>query len=63
MYFSIKQVLTLHANCLHGRQFACNVKACLMRTLKGNAIEVVSISWSKVLNEPFILMQEFSKSV
>ena len=30
--------------------------------LKGNAIQVVSISWSKVLNKPFILMQEFSKS-
>ena len=30
--------------------------------LKGNAIQVVSISWSKMLNKPFILMQEFSKS-
>ena len=30
--------------------------------LKGNAILVVSISWSKVLNKPFIMMQEFTKS-
>ena len=29
--------------------------------LKGNAIKVISISWNKVLNKPFILMQEFSK--
>ena len=29
--------------------------------IKGNAIYVVSISWSKRLNKPFILMREFSK--
>ena len=32
--FSRKQVLTLHANCLHRRQFACNVKTCFLGKIK-----------------------------
>ena len=36
--------------------------AVVTAALKGNAIYIVSISWSKVLNKPFILVQEFSKS-
>ena len=31
-------------------------------SLKGNAIKFVSISWSKLLNKLFILMQELSNS-
>ena len=30
--------------------------------LKGNAIKAVIMSWSKVLNKPFILMQVLSES-
>ena len=43
-----------------GRRSLALLKAHL-GALKAKAILAVSISWSKVLNKPFILMQEFSK--
>ena len=59
----------LHYKCMYQwqpylitHQFLLVFMSCIIMALKGNTIYVVSISWSKVLNKPFILMQEFSKS-
>ena len=43
LFFPRKQDLTFYANCLHWRQFACNVKSCFLGKIK---IFQIVICWN-----------------